>query len=143
MGISLCRLAKIAAEKAGISKNIYAVSRFSDKDGKEKLESWGIKTITCDLLNEKEVRMLPLTENVIFMAGRKFGTLGSEPLTWAMNTLVPANCASHYKNSRIVAFSTGCIYPLVSTSSGGSIETDHPEPVGEYAQSCLMQRAYF
>lgn len=143
MGVSLCRLAKLAAEEAGIPKEIYAVSRFSDKEGKEKLESWGIRTIACDLLDEEQVKTLPQTENVIFMAGRKFGTIGSEPLTWAMNTLVPANCASHYKDSRIVAFSTGCIYPLVSVASGGSVETDRPEPVGEYAQSCLCRERIF
>lgn len=143
MGVSLCLLAKNAAEKAGVKKEVYAVSRFSDKEGKEKLEAWGIKTISCDLLDEEQVKNLPVTENVIFMAGRKFGTTGSEPLTWAMNALVPANCAVHYKNSRIVVFSTGCVYALVNAASGGSVETDLPEPVGEYAQSCLCRERIF
>ena len=106
IGLSLANLAKAAAVKAGTDKKIYAVSRFSDIEGKEKLESWGIETIVCDLLDQKQVEKLPVTENVIFMAGRKFGTIGSEPLTWAMNALVPANCAVHYKDSRIVVFST-------------------------------------
>ncbi len=143
MGISLCLLAKKAIEKAKVKKEVYAVSRFSDKEGKDKLDSWGIKTLTCDLLDEEQVKKLPITENVIFMAGRKFGTTGSEALTWAMNALVPANCAKHYKSSRIVVFSTGCVYALVNATSGGSIETDHPEPVGEYAQSCLCRERIF
>lgn len=143
MGVSLCILAKNAIEKAGVTKTVYAVSRFSDKEGRDKLESKGIKTIACDLLDNEQVEKLPVTDNVIFMAGRKFGTTGSEPLTWAMNSLVPANCASHYKNSRLVVFSTGCVYPLVSKATGGSVETDYPEPIGEYAQSCLCRERLF
>lgn len=143
MGLSQSYMAKQAVEKAGVNKQVYAVSRFSDKEGRDKLESWGVKTIACDLLDAEQVKKLPVTENVIFMAGRKFGTGGSEPLTWAMNSLVPANCAMHYKGSRIVAFSTGCVYALVKAETGGSKETDAPEPIGEYAQSCLCRERIF
>jgi hypothetical protein len=152
IGLSLAHIAKKAAVKAGTNKKagivgaakkIYAVSRFSDIEGKEKLESWGVETITCDLLDQEQVKKLPHTENVIFMAGRKFGTIGSEPLTWAMNTLVPANCAAHYKDSRTVVFSTGCVYPLTTAASGGSVETDTTEPIGEYSQSCLCRERIF
>jgi len=143
IGLSLANLAKTAAVKAGTDKKIYAVSRFSDIEGKEKLESWGIETIVCDLLDQEQVEKLPVTENVIFMAGRKFGTIGSEPLTWAMNTLVPANCAAHYKDSRTIVFSTGCVYPLTTLASGGPVETDPPEPIGEYSQSCLCRERIF
>ena len=143
IGLSLANMAKTASLKSGTDKKIYAVSRFSDIEGKEKLESWGIETIVCDLLDNEQVNNLPVTKNVIFMAGRKFGTIGSEPLTWAMNTLVPANCAAHYKDSRIIVFSTGCVYPLTTFASGGSIETDLPEPIGEYSQSCLCRERIF
>ena len=143
MGLSQSFMARQAVEKAGVNKQVYAVSRFSDKDGRDKLEAWGVKTIACDLLDAEQVKKLPVTENVIFMAGRKFGTTGSEPLTWAMNSLAPANCAMHYKGSRIVVFSTGCVYALVKAETGGSKETDRPEPVGEYAQSCLCRERIF
>jgi len=143
MGLSLSLMAKRAVEKAGVNKQIFAVSRFSDKEGRDKLEAWGVKTIMCDLLDAGQVEKIPVTENVIFMAGRKFGTTGSEALTWAMNALAPANCAMHYKGSRIVVFSTGCVYPLVKAETGGSKETDRPEPVGEYAQSCLCRERIF
>ena len=143
MGLSQSLMAKRAMEKAGINKQVFAVSRFSDKEGRDKLEAWGVKTIACDLLDAGQVEKLPVTENVIFMAGRKFGTTGSEALTWAMNSLVPANCAAHYKSSRIVVFSTGCVYPLVKAETGGSKETDRPEPIGEYAQSCLCRERIF
>jgi len=143
IGLSLANMAKTASLKSGTDKKIYAISRFSDIEGKEKLESWGIETIVCDLLDNEQVNNLPVTKNVIFMAGRKFGTIGSEPLTWAMNTLAPANCAAHYKDSRIIVFSTGCVYPLATFASGGSIETDLPEPIGEYSQSCLCRERIF
>jgi len=143
MGLSLSVMAKRAIEQAGVNKQVYAVSRFSDKAGRDKLEARGIKTIACDLLDPEQVKKLPVTENVIFMAGRKFGTIGSEPLTWAMNALAPANCATHYKGSRFVVFSTGNIYPLVNPETGGSKETDCPVPVGEYAQSCLCRERIF
>jgi len=143
MGISQSYMAKQAIEKAGVNKQVYAVSRFSDKAGRDKLESWGINTIACDLLDAEQVKKLPVTENVLFMAGRKFGTTGSESLTWAMNALVPANCITHYKGNKIVVFSTGCVYPLVEVKTGGSKETDRPEPIGEYAQSCLCRERIF
>jgi len=143
MGISQSLMAKRAVEKANVNKQIFSVSRFSDKDGRDKLEANGVKTIVCNLLDAGQVKKLPITENVIFMAGRKFGTTGSEQLTWAMNGLVPAYCAAHYKGSRTVVFSTGCVYPLVKAETGGSKETDKPEPVGEYAQSCLCRERMY
>ena len=73
----------------------------------------------------------------------KFGSLDNLSMTWAVNAYVPAMVAEHYKQSRIVAFSTGCVYPLVSIESGGSLESDMPEPIGEYAQSCLGRERMF
>ena len=143
MGLSQAYMAKRAIDEAGVRKQVYAVSRFSDTSGRDKLEAWGVNTIACDLLDADEVKKLPVTENVLFVAGRKFGTIGSEPLTWAMNALAPANCAAHYKGSRIVVFSTGCVYPLVQAVTGGSKETDPPVPIGEYAQSCLCRERIF
>ena len=141
IGLSMSYMAKRAIEAAGVNKQVYAIDR--EGEGRDKLESWGIKTIACDLLDPEQVKKLPVTENVIFLAGRKFGTGGAESLTWAVNTLVAANCAAHYKGSRIVAFSTGCVYPFVKAETGGSKETDRPEPVGEYAQSCLGRDRLF
>jgi len=143
IGLSLSLMAKKAIELANVDKKLYAVSRFSSVEGRLLLENHGITTIACDLSNSEEVKELPKTENVIFMAGRKFGTEGAEPYTWAMNVLVPAICAEHFKDSRIVAFSTGCVYPLVSKDTGGSVETDQPEPIGEYSQSCLGRERVF
>jgi len=144
IGVSLSIMAKRAIEKAGVSKEVIAASRFSEEGGRRKLEEAGVRTIPCDLLNVEELAALPRTENLVFLAGRKFGTSGGgEPLTWAMNVLAPANAAEHFKGSRIVAFSTGCVYPPLPASSGGCKESDAPAPVGEYAQSCLGRERVF
>jgi nucleoside-diphosphate-sugar epimerase len=139
MGPTLARLARNAAP----SKRIIGVARFSEPDLRERLEGWGIETITADLLDEKQVGALPRAENVIFMAGRKFGSSGNQALTWAMNVHCPAIVASTFRNSRIVAFSTGNIYPLVDVMHQGALESTPPGPRGEYAQSCLGRERLF
>ena len=137
MGVTLGRRALNAARAAGVNKKVFGAARFSDPAARAKLDQHGITTIACDLLDPQAVAELPRVRNVIFMAGRKFGTEGSEDLTWAMNVLAPYHAAEHFRQSRFVAFSTGCVYPLVPAASGGCPETTAPEPVGEYAQSCL------
>lgn len=143
IGPSLARMAKRASNQASISRRIIGVSRFNKPEEQKKIESYGIETIRGDLLNPDFVKSLPLVKNVIFLAGMKFGSESNLPLTWAMNSYVPALVANHYRKSRIVAFSTGCVYPLVDVSSGGSLETDSPVAVGEYAQSCLGRERMF
>ncbi|MBT3788480.1 MAG: NAD-dependent epimerase/dehydratase family protein [Alphaproteobacteria bacterium] len=140
MGPTLARLAKRAAP----DKRVIGVARFTDPAVADKLQSWGVETITCDLLDEAAVSELPQIPNIIFMAGRKFGTTGSEELTWAMNVEVPAIVAKTFTNSRVVVFSTGCVYPFVSITSGGASEDTPPlPPAGEYAYSCLGRERMF
>ncbi|MGH9832413.1 MAG: NAD-dependent epimerase/dehydratase family protein [Blastocatellia bacterium] len=143
MGPSLARLARRASDAAGTTRRVIAVSRFSSSAARDELENAGVETISCDLLDRDEVTKLPDCENVLFLAGRKFGSSGRSDLTWAMNTIVPANAAYRYRHSRIVAFSTGNVYPFVSATSGGSVETDELQPRGEYAQSCLGRERVF
>lgn len=143
IGPSLARMARRACESAGVSKRIIGVSRFSDPQERERLETHGIETIQGDLLDPAFVRSLPSVPNVVFLAGMKFGAEANLSLTWAMNTYVPALVADRYRASRIVAFSTGCVYPLTDTASGGSKEQDPPVAVGEYAQSCLGRERMF
>src|SRR5690606_28601073 len=143
MGVSMARMARRACDMAGIEKRIIGVSRFSDREQQTFLEESGVETIKGDLLDRDFLDSLPEVDNVIYLVGTKFGTDGNESLTWAMNSFLPGLVAQKYKNSRIVAFSTGCVYPLVDITSGGSKETDSPEPVGEYAQSCLGRERLF
>jgi nucleoside-diphosphate-sugar epimerase len=143
MGLTLGAAAVNAIRESGVPRKVYGVSRFSDAAAPAALESQGIIPLRCDLLDRDAVSALPHVANVIFMAGRKFGTDGEEDLTWAMNTLVPANVCAHFTGSRIVAFSTGCVYPLIPREHSGCVETDRLEPVGEYAQSCLGRERVF
>jgi len=143
MGPTLALRIKRAAEAAGISRRIIAVSRFSSPGARTELERCGVETVACDLLERSEVEALPDCENVYFMAGRKFGSTGRTDLTWAINAWLPGIVAERFSNSRMVVFSTGNVYPFVAVDSGGSIETDDPGPVGEYAQSCLARERIF
>lgn len=143
MGVSMARMAKKACNQAGIKKRIIGVSRFSSEKPRRFLEESGIETIKGDLIDQNFLAGLPDIENVFYLAGMKFGTSGNESFTWAMNSFLPGLVAEKFKNSKIVAFSTGCVYPLVSYKTGGSVEADHPGPLGEYAQSCLGRERLF
>ncbi|MBV8071981.1 MAG: NAD(P)-dependent oxidoreductase [Acidobacteriaceae bacterium] len=143
MGPSLAKLTKRAADQAGTRKRVIAVSRFSSTGVRRDLEDAGVEVIACDLLCAEEVSRLPECQNVLYLAGRKFGSVGRPDLTWAANAIAPMLAASRYRRSRIVAFSTGNVYSFVEPACGGSRETDPPSPVGEYAQSCLARERVF
>jgi nucleoside-diphosphate-sugar epimerase len=143
MGPTLARMARRAIDAAGGSSRVIGVARFSSPGQQASLEQHGIETIRCDLLDEDGLARLPDAANVIFMAGRKFGSTGDEPLTWAMNAHLPALVCRRYQTSRIVAFSTGNVYGLTPVGRGGSREEDPPAPVGEYAMSCLGRERLF
>jgi hypothetical protein len=143
MGPSLVRLAQRAIDRAGVKKRVIAVARFTNDILSSEFAAQGIKTIACDLLDRGSLDKLPDIPNVIFMAARKFGTAGGEHLTWAMNTHLPGLVAERYRNSRIVAFSTGNVYPLRRLVDGGALETTPVGPVGEYAQSALGRERMF
>lgn len=143
MGPTLARMARRATEMAGVPRTIYAVSRFTDEQAAESLGAAGLEVIRGDLLDPRFVDSLPVVPNVVHMTGMKFGAGDAAPRTWAMNTFVPALVAQRFHESRIVAFSTGNVYGLVSPESGGSRETDSPGPIGEYAMSALGRERTF
>ncbi|MGB9115629.1 NAD-dependent epimerase/dehydratase family protein [Bradyrhizobium sp.] len=139
MGPTLAGLAKAALP----DRRVIGVARFSDPDTRAWLQARGIETIHCDLLDVSALQSLPKSPNVVFMAGRKFGAEGDLSLTWAMNAHVPALVAQAFRNSRIVAFSTGCVYPFMPVDGNGADETVAPNPPGEYAQSCVGRERMF
>lgn len=144
IGYNLSALLMNALNEAGIDKKVYGVARFSKGlDEREKYETLGIETIVVDFLNEEDLNSLPKVENVIYMLGYKFGSTGNEDYTWALNSYVPGRVADYYKDSKIVAFSTGCIYPLVDVKQGAPCEKFPLEAIGEYAQSCLGRERIF
>ena len=143
MGPDLARLAKRVIDIGGLKKEVIAVARFSETELQKALEQHGVKTITTDLLDDDQLQKLPAVQNVLYLAGMKFGTTGKESLTWAMNSYLPGRVAEKFKNSRIVVFSTGNVYPLMPALSGGATEKEPPAPIGEYAQSCLGRERIF
>ena len=144
MGPTLCILAKNAIKKAGIDKKVIAVSRFSDKIALDFLNSNGVETISADLLDQDSLNALPEVENIIFMAGRKFGTDGgTEYFTWAMNSTLPAFVAYKFRKSNIVVFSSGNIYPIIPLAKAGCTEDDKVSPKGEYPMSVLARERAF
>jgi nucleoside-diphosphate-sugar epimerase len=143
MGPSLTAMLSRAAKQLGDRRRVRAVSRWSDKGAARALSSMSVEIIECDLMNPDDVSRLPDAPNVIFMAGQKFGTSDRPSVTWAMNTLVPANAARRYAGARVVAFSTGNVYPLTPAKSGGASESDPLGPVGEYAMSCVGRERVF
>jgi nucleoside-diphosphate-sugar epimerase len=143
MGPSMARLARQAADSAGVKRRIIGVSRFSEPETQAQLEADGIETHAADLLDEDHLAGLPDAPNIIYLAGTKFGTTGKEAFTWAMNSYLPGRVAERFKNSRIVAFSTGNVYPFSPVANGGVSEDQPTGPVGEYGQSCLGRERVF
>jgi hypothetical protein len=143
MGPTLARMARRASDAAGVRRRVVGVARFSGGTDEAALQAHGIATIRADLLDPDAIARLPDAPNVMFMAGRKFGSTGQESLTWGMNCVLPTLVGLRYRNSRVVAFSTGNVYGLAPVTGGGSRETDVPNPQGEYAMSCLGRERVF
>jgi nucleoside-diphosphate-sugar epimerase len=142
MGPSLARMAKRASDSAGVKRRVIAVSRFST-GGEEEFTAHGVETIRCDLLDEEQVGRLPDSANVVYMPGRKFGSTGDEGTTWAVNCYLPALVCKKFRAAKIVAFSTGNVYPLSRPETGGPSESEPPNPVGEYGMSALGRERMF
>lgn len=139
MGPSLARLAQRAALAAGTPRRVIAVARFSNPGLRQSLERDGVETLQCDLFDRDALAGLPDAPNLIYMVGQKFGTTGEEARTWAINAFLPGVVAGRFPRARIIAFSTGNVYPLASVDGPGPSESDPTGPVGEYAESALAR----
>lgn len=143
MGPTLAVLARRAADEAGHPLEIIAISRFGDDTVRHWLTQHGVETLSRDLLEPDDVRKLPEAENVLYLVGLKFGTAQNPALTWAVNTLVPAQVLARYPRARLVALSTGNVYPFSPVAAGGSLETDALTPLGEYANAAVARERIF
>jgi nucleoside-diphosphate-sugar epimerase len=139
MGPSLARLAVRASHEAGSARRIIGVARFGNAAARALLDRNGVHTIACDLFDRSALDALPGAPNVVYMVGRKFGTARDESATWATNAWLAGTVAQRFADSRIVAFSTGNVYPLTPVAGNGPTEADVPAPVGEYAQAALAR----
>ncbi len=143
MGPTLTRMAKRASDATGAARRVIGVSRYSNPDEQSKLEAHGIETIRADLLDESEINALPDVPNIVYMVGMKFGSTDNEALTWAINVHLPALVCRKFPKSRLAVFSTGNVYGPTASCGNGSVESDTPNPVGEYAMSCLGRERIF
>jgi nucleoside-diphosphate-sugar epimerase len=144
MGATIALMLRRALNSAGkTSTSVTGVSRFSSPTVRQQLEAWNIRTLSCDLTEPAEVAALPAVRNVLYLAGQKFGTTEQPERTWIQNTIMPGLVARHFRQSRIVVFSTGCVYPLVPVSGPGSRESDPMAFVGEYASTCIGRERVF
>ena len=140
MGPTLARMAKRAAP----GKRVIGVARFSEKGLRERLESQGVECIACDLLERSALERLPAIENIVFMAGHKFGAAGNPDFTWAMNAAVPFMVAETFRQARFAVFSTACVYPFADVDGHGAAEvTPRLPPPGDYASSCVGREMMF
>jgi nucleoside-diphosphate-sugar epimerase len=143
VGPTVATLAVNAIREARVDKAVYGVARFTDPSVADQLKEAGVVPVTADVTDDEQLAALPDAANVIYMIGHKFGTTGNEHLSWAMNAYLPGRVAEQFRGSRIVAFSTLCVYPLAPVTTGGSTEQDPPGPIGEYAASCVGRERMF
>ncbi|MBI4624865.1 MAG: NAD(P)-dependent oxidoreductase [Verrucomicrobia bacterium] len=144
MGTSLAVMLRRALDAAGrTSAVVYGVSRFSRPEARTELERFGVKTLACDLAEAGQVAHLPEVANVEYLAGQKFGTDSAPGETWVQNTVVPSLVAQKFRASRIVVFSTGCVYPFVPIAGPGANEATPVAFLGEYASTCVGRERVF
>jgi nucleoside-diphosphate-sugar epimerase len=143
IGLHLSIMLRRALEQVGRNDPVFAVSRFSTLRDQAAFEQRGIQTVPCDLSDDASLKTLPDAPTVFFLAGVKFGTATAPGLLHAINVEMPHRVAEKFDRSRIIAFSSGCVYPFVTPASGGAREDTPPSPVGDYAASCLAREHAF
>ncbi|MEI6105669.1 MAG: epimerase [Opitutae bacterium] len=144
MGTTTAVMLRRALDAAGRPEAVVTgVSRFSRAEARAELEALGVRTLSCDLADAAQLAALPDTPNVLFLAGQKFGTDSAPELTWMQNTIVPALVAQRFRDSRLVIFSTGCVYPFVPTTGPGANEREPVAFLGEYASTCVGRERVF
>ncbi|MCA9133417.1 MAG: NAD(P)-dependent oxidoreductase [Planctomycetales bacterium] len=143
MGPTLAVLARKAAEQAGNKMRVIAASRFSKASSRQWLNDRGVETLSADIFDRGQLAALPDSSNVIYLVGMKFGTSDDPVPTWATNTIAPVHVCERYAGSRIVALSTGNVYPMCRVDSGGSVESDPLTPQGEYANAAVARERVF
>ena len=143
MGPTLCRMALRAAESGGYPLRVVAVSRFGDASTRAVFDEMGCETIAADLLDPAALSALPNIENIVYLAGQKFGSQHDEAQTWRMNAILPAHVAERFPTSRFAVLSTGNVYPFSEPVTGGPLPSAPVAPIGHYAKSCVARERAF
>ena len=144
MGPSMAKLAMRAVREGGLKKKVYAVNRsFREEHLRKQMEELGIQIVKCDFLEDGALEKLPECQNIIFLAGMKFGSSEAQAQLWALNCLMPGLVARRFRSSRIVELSSGNIYGLNNLLHGGPVDGDDLKPFGDYAMSVLGRDRMF
>ena len=143
MGFHVTRMLQRSLQQLGRNSRITAVSRFAAAESRQPFERHGVNILAADLSDARQVASIPDFDNVIYLAGIKFGTSTDADLLTRMNATMPRLVAGRFCDARIVALSTGCVYSFTTPQSGGSTEQDETDPPGQYAQSCLQRERAF
>jgi nucleoside-diphosphate-sugar epimerase len=144
MGVTLAAMLRRALDEAGKKTvRVIGVARFRDESAQATLKAFGVETVPCDLADFDAVCRLPDAKNVQYLSGQKFGTDNAPEDTWVQNTVVPSHVARRYRNSRIVVFSTGCVYPYAAADGPGANEDSPLGFLGEYATTCIGRERIF
>lgn len=138
---TMARRALDAADRRDVT--VHAVSRWSSRDVREGLETVGVRTVAADAADTAELAELPDAAELVFLVGAKFGTSGAPEDAVMTNTVLPDHVARRFADARITALSTGNVYGTVPAVSGGSVETDEPHPLGDYATTCRGRELVF
>ena len=143
IGLHLCLMIRRAFDSLGRHDEVVAVSRFRTLRDSKIFTQRGVKTFVGDLEDQACLSALPDAPTVFFLAGVKFGTATAPHLLKKTNMDMPRHVAERFRRARIVAFSSGCVYPFMRPESGGATEETLPSPVGAYAASCLARENAF
>lgn len=144
MGVTLAAMLRRALDAIGKrGVRVIGVARFRDAAARVALEGYGVETLACDLTDHEAVTRLPFVQNIQYLAGQKFGTDGAPDETWIENTVVPSHVARRFRDSRIVVFSTGCVYPFSPSGGPGASEDSPLGFLGEYATTCIGRERVF
>ncbi|MFY8053006.1 MAG: NAD-dependent epimerase/dehydratase family protein, partial [Armatimonadaceae bacterium] len=143
MGPTLCRMALRAAAEGQDPLRVVAVSRFGDASTRAQFDEMGCETIAADLLDVSALASLPEAQNIVYLAGQKFGSQHDKEQTWRMNAVLPSMVAERFPGSRFAVLSTGNVYPFSEPVTGGPLPNAPIGPIGHYAESCVAREQAF
>lgn len=143
IGLHLCRMLRRGLDAAGRTDRVIAVSRFSSLRVRDEFARGGVEVLAGDLCDPAVVRALPDAATIFFLAGVKFHTADQPAVLRRFNVEMPGLIAERFRAARIVAFSSGCVYPFVSPETGGASESTRIAPHGAYAESCVGREQVF
>ncbi len=133
MGPALCLMAQRSLQKAARRDfPVVAVSRFSNPGVQQLLQRHGVQTLQADLAQRRSWAQLPRLPYVIWMLGHKFSASDPPGTYWVRNVCLVREL-EQLAPCRVVAFSSGNVYPFLAPEEPAATEQTPVAPRGEYA----------